>query len=259
MAGPVLGSNWRLNVVGTTASGKQYMNLIYVYCTLFFLYKTGKTQFVVDLLTTVGAIVPAPQDIIMVYKYRQTCYAKLEEAYGSHLHTFTELHHEFLDDKYLNQFKNLVLFIDDALGLAKDKKAIQLLETLLMATSHHCNLSVVVTTQTIFPLNWKSLADQMTHFCLFQIVDYGSLRQFARRRFGQDDVEAFEKAYKMATADTYGYLFISMLPQSQRLRYRGNVLGRRPPYYQILYSATIPTDICVRASGDASLTIDHTR
>lgn len=218
---------------------------------IYFIHNTGKTQFVVDLLTSTGAIVPPPQDVILVYKYRQPCYAKLEEIYGTHLHTFTELRPEFLESKYLKRFDNAVIFIDDALGLAKDKKSIQYLETLLMATSHHCKLSVVLTTQTLFPLHWKTLADQMTHFCLFQIVDFGSLRQFARRRFGNDVVRVFEEIYKSATSHSYGYLFIDLLPHHKRLRFRGNILGRRQPFYQILYTTDLPEETCVSTTSEA--------
>lgn len=180
----------------------------------------GKSQLVKRLLLQ-NVFFPMPTRIFIVYSYVQPLYKELASKFGANIHFIHGFTNDLLKQDFYNVSENNMLIFDDALT----HLGAELLK-LVSETSHHCNLSVLILQQSLFPpsKHSKSINANCSHIILMSNPrDINQVACFSRQNFGTD-AKQFMELYNAVTSTPYNYLFIDVCPQTpKQLRIASNL------------------------------------
>jgi energy-coupling factor transporter ATP-binding protein EcfA2 len=187
----------------------------------------GKTQFLLKLLTTPGAIQPSPQRVIWVYSEWQPAYDALRAALGNRIEFVKDYDAEALYNSFSSTMRN-ILVLDDQMNSsnARSGEGAATLTKFFTQGSHHRNLTVIYIVQNMFNQD-KSMrtVNLNSHYqVLFKNPrDKTQVRTLAQQMFPNNSrflVDAFENA----TAAPYSYLVLDLRPETpEQLRVRAKV------------------------------------
>ena len=190
----------------------------------------GKTTLAHKILTS-NVLHPPPKKIFVVYSFYQPCYDKLKRYFGSNIQFFNSLPDELCSEKFLMPNKESCLLLDDCLTMQNEKVL-----KLVAEASHHCNLTVLLLQQSLYPRSAfsKMISDQMTDVFVFKNPrDTSRLKYFAQQCFPQH-IDKFVRAFEAATSEPYGYLWICFNNQCPReMQLRSNAFAEKSKYMQL--------------------------
>lgn len=192
----------------------------------------GKSQLIKRLLLN-DCFQPAPDKIYVVYSYLQPMYEELLQKFGSKIQFLQGFSEQLMDQNFYDKSKNNLLIFDDGLThFGAD------LVKIVSETSHHCNLSVLILQQSIFPpsRHAKTINGNCSHVILLSNPrDTNQITCFARQLFGSN-ARKFIEVYKAATAVPYGYVLINLSPHTPtELRVCNNLTGEDQQPFPVIY------------------------
>lgn len=192
----------------------------------------GKSQLVKRLLLN-NVFYPAPTRVFVVYSYMQDIYKDLSVKFGSNIYFIKGFSSDLLKQNFYNAEEHNMLIFDDALTHI----GAELLK-LVSETSHHCNLSVIILQQSLFPpsKHSKSINANCSHIILMNNPrDVNQVSCFARQNFGCN-AKKFMEIYEEVTSVPYNYLLIDISPQKPvELRLVSNLTAENGLHLPIYY------------------------
>ena len=187
----------------------------------------GKTQFLVKLFTTTGAIQPTPQRIVWVYSEWQSAYDKLRAALAHHIEFLKDYDSEALYNSFNSSVRN-VLVLDDQMdsdGMRSGGGATTLIKFFTQG-SHHRNLTIIYIVQNMFNRDRTMRTVNLnSHYLILykNPRDKTQVRTLAQQMYPNNSrflVDAFEDA----TSAPYSYLLLDLRPETpEQLRVRAKV------------------------------------
>ena len=185
---------------------------------------SGKTQFAKQLLQS-NLISPAVERVLWVYKSWQV---EQEELMRD-----TRFSIDFVDEipplPTKRAEESTLIVIDDCMNEVGTSEVVEALFT----RGRHLNVSVIVLAQNLFhqAKRMRNIALNMDYVVIFKNVrDESQIRRYAQQTSW--GVNFFMDAYKSATSQPYGHLFLDYTPHAvESLRVRGNIFHSPPTYY----------------------------
>jgi len=183
----------------------------------------GKTRFVFKLIQNVDVmIVPTPSRIVY-------CYGEYQQLFRKYpLVTF---HRGLPNIEDFDGSERVLLVIDDLMNEADESVA-----NLFTKGSHHRNVSVIFLVQNLFHKNRhvRTISLNSHYMVLFKNPrDASQFASLARQMYPNKSAFALE-AYKDATREPYGYLFVDLRPeQDEDLRLRTNIFPEESQYVYV--------------------------
>lgn len=192
----------------------------------------GKSQLVKRLLLN-DMFYPVPTRLFVVYSYMQPMYDELVKKFGSHVHFIKGFTSDLLKQDFYNRSESNMLIFDDALtNIGAD------MLKLVSETSHHCNLSVILLQQSLFPpsKHAKSINANCSHVILMNNPrDANQVACFARQNFGVN-AKRFLELYYEVMQTPYNYLLIDISPHTpNELRLVSNLTAENGLHIPIFY------------------------
>lgn len=178
----------------------------------------GKTQFLIKLLTTPGAIRPQPERLVWVYSEWQPAYDVLRKELGTRIQFVKDYDAAALYESFHPQTRN-ILILDDQMdsGETRGGDGAAALTKFFTQGSHHRNLTVIYIVQNIFNKDraMRTVSLNAHYLVLFKNPrDKTQVRTLAQQMFPSNPrflVDAFENA----TAEPYSYLLLDLRPETQ--------------------------------------------
>jgi len=183
----------------------------------------GKTQFVFKLIQNVDVMVdPTPSRIVY-------CYGEYQQLFRKYpLVTF---HQGLPNIADFDGSEPVLLVIDDLMNEADESVA-----NLFTKGSHHRNVSGLFLVQNLFFKNKhvRTISLNSHYMVLFKNPrDASQFASLARQMYPHKSAFAIE-AYKEATREPYGYLFVDLRPeQDEDLRLRTNIFPGEGQYVYV--------------------------
>lgn len=192
---------------------------------------SGKTIFVQRMLRE-AMFDPAPERIIWVYSEWQPAYEQFRQ--------FIEFRKDIDEDLYESlspETRNLIV-LDDQMSRIGDSTV---LSRLFTEGSHHRNLSIVYIVQNLFDKgrSHRTVSLNAQYIVLFKNPrDASQVEILARQMFPKQSSYLVD-AYKDATREPYGYLFLDLRPETpEEFRVRASIFPNdkcivyTPHYYK---------------------------
>jgi energy-coupling factor transporter ATP-binding protein EcfA2 len=187
----------------------------------------GKTQFLVKLLTTEGAIVPEPQRIIWIFSEWQPAYETLRSALGQRIQFVKDYDPEQLYNSIDPNFRN-VLVLDDQMGsngTSAGDGAVTLTKFFTQG-SHHRNLTIIYIVQNLFNQDRSMRTVNLNSH--YQVLFKNPRDQTQVRTVAQQmhpgNSRAVVDAFEDATEPPYSYMLFDYRPETpDHLRMRSRV------------------------------------
>lgn len=176
---------------------------------------SGKTTFLLRFLSEHKKLVfPKPKSILY-------CYSEYHDQIKTMQAGGVMIHQGLPDDTLLDSLqKPAILILDDLMLNASE----EYLTSLFTKKSHHRNLSVIFLTQDLFQKKVKVARNNAQYIILMRAPNAAlQIRNLGIQLF-PTQLDYFMDAYKLATANKYGYLVIDLSPASIPLmRLRTNI------------------------------------
>lgn len=185
---------------------------------------SGKTQFAKQLLQS-DLIAPPIKKVLWVYKSWQV---EQEELMRGNRFSI-----EFVDEipalPTERSEEGTLIVIDDCMNEVGTSAVVEALFT----RGRHLNVSVVYLAQNLFhqAKRMRNIALNMDYVVIFKNVrDESQIRRYAQQTSW--GVDFFMNAYRSATDQPYGHLFLDYTPKAaESLRVRGNIFHTPSTYY----------------------------
>ena len=195
----------------------------------------GKTQFLVRMLTTIGAIDPPPERIIWLYGEWQEAYDELRIRLPGRILFTKDCDAEQLYESLDSQVRNLII-LDDQMGsdAVQGSTGSTSLTKFFTQGSHHRNLTVIYIVQNLFNKDriMRTVSLNSHYLILFKNPrDKSQIRTLASQMYPSCS-RFLVDAFNDATTESYGYHLLDLRPETpDELRARTNVLSNRPRVY----------------------------
>ena len=162
---------------------------------------SGKTTFLLRLLNEYKNLMyPEPKSILY-------CYSEYHDQISPMQAGGVLIHQGLPDDNILNELQKPSLLILDDLMLNASE---EYLTSLFTKKSHHKNISVIFMTQDLFQKKCKVARNNAQYIILMRAPNAAlQIRNLGVQLF-PTQFEYFMDAYKLATANKYGYLVIDL-------------------------------------------------
>ena len=184
----------------------------------------GKTQFVKRLLLPAGENIIDPQPDSIVW-----CYGEYQDAYTylASVLPYIQFHEGIPEDVYTHsdRSKKTLIVIDDLMCETGNNKRVTELFT---KGSHHRNLSVVLILQNLFykGKEMRTISLNAHYMVLFKNPRDGSQITHLSQQMYPGRSKFMIEAYRDATSQPYGYLFIDLKPETpDDMRLRSNIFS----------------------------------
>jgi len=189
----------------------------------------GKTKLVENIIFNRQNLIDKPIEKIVI------CYKAMQESYDNLklLNIEVEFHEGLLDSSHFDPKINNLLILDDLMDECKDSKEILKIFTV---DSHHKNISVFLISQNIYTKG--KCAREINLNCSNMIIfknprDSVQISVLGRQMFPTKS-KAFLEAFKDATANQHGYLFLDFTQKTpDNLRIQTNILDKERIIYTI--------------------------
>lgn len=188
--------------------------------------QSGKSEFIKKMILNSDKVFKNPPSrIIYVYTVWSERFEELEN-----LVEFTRSipSNDELIDFYNKERKSTLLILDDCMDMI-DKQVARM----AFATGHHCNLSLVLTCQVVFPKNphLRDVSSNVHCFILFKnLRNFNQIKTLASQIY-PGKTGFFMDSYQKAVKADYGYLVVQLnCPEKYALR--TNIF---PPDYTLVY------------------------
>jgi hypothetical protein len=179
---------------------------------------SGKSEFVKQVILN-GAIEPMPVRIVWYYMEWQNGLA--QQLPG------VEFKQGLPEMQDFDGLVPTLVVLDDMMSEVNEK-----ITALFTRGSHHRNLSVFFLTQNVFHKLTRDIALNSHYLVLFKNPrDKQQIATLARQMFPSDK-HYLQDAYKQATEQPFGYLFLDMKQATPDwLRVRTNILAASPTFF----------------------------
>jgi hypothetical protein len=172
---------------------------------------SGKTCFMIDLLTHKSCIEPSPKDVLWCYGIKnknQFAEIRQKSQYPVHFHEGLPI----IED--VKTGNNTLIVLDDLMTDAGKSNAISQLFTRGM---HHNNISVILITQNIFHQGKKmrDISLNSNYFVLFKNPRDARQISFLSSQMFPTQPKYLPDAFKQATERPHGYLVIDLTQKTE--------------------------------------------
>jgi len=183
----------------------------------------GKTHFVFKLIQNVGVMIdPTPSRIVY-------CYGEYQQLFRKY--SLVTFHQGLPNIEDFDGSEPVLLVIDDLMNEADESVA-----NLFTKGSHHRSVSGIFLVKNLFHKNRhvRTISLNSHYMVLFKNPrDASRFASLARQMYPHKSAFAIE-AYKDATQEPYGYLFVDLRPeQDEDLRLRTNIFPRESQYVYV--------------------------
>ena len=199
---------------------------IYVFgCRIHWHWKTWVNQLLQYRQTIVH---PVPENKVRFYGGFQKAYTDISRAIPS-IRFIEGVPTDF--NEYVDSDRTNVFILDDLMTEIKTNQSVTHLFT---KGSHHRNLSVIVLLQNLFQQGPESRTISLNSHYLVVFKnprDASSITHLAKQMY-PGNIRFMQEAYRDATIEPYGYLFIDLKPDTdERLRLRTNIFPTDARHY----------------------------
>ena len=185
-------------------------------CTISVIGSTssGKTTFISKLLWRNDLFLTKINKILYCYSCFQTLFDEMNIS-----HDNIEFHHDLPSENEIKEFadgRHNLIVLDDLMAKVTSSKTML---DLFCQYSHHLNLTVIFVSQNIFHVGKcsRSLTLNSHYFILFRNRrDINQIGILGRQLFPGKQ-KNFLNAYKDATKNSFGYLFVDIHPKSNEI------------------------------------------
>jgi len=165
---------------------------------------SGKTWLILDLL----------RKSKLVYNVN---IAKIYYVYTHYQAIFDEFKAEVLNVVFTkeipdipeNNVDNIIIVLDDLLVKHNSSKNSSTITEWFIANSHHRNVAVIVTWQTLFPKHLKTVATNATYYILFPMKRDRQSIEILNRQLFPESPKLLREALEDVEKTKYRYLFIN--------------------------------------------------
>uniref|UniRef100_A0AC35FMH4 TraD/TraG TraM recognition site domain-containing protein n=1 Tax=Panagrolaimus sp. PS1159 TaxID=55785 RepID=A0AC35FMH4_9BILA len=170
---------------------------------------------------------PAPIEIVYSYGVYNDCIPQIE---AMNVKTVSGL----ISEEDLSTYQKPLLYICDDLI---DNVSESYLDTLFIKLSHHLQMGVVFTTQSLFSKKLRVAKKNVHYYVLLRSPsDAQSIKNLGIQLFPNQS-KFFWDSYKKAVAKLYSYLLVDLHPSSSsELRLRSNIF---PPEITTVYQPKV--------------------
>ena len=171
---------------------------------------------------------PVPENIVWFYGEFQKAYVDISRIIPN-IRFVAGVPTDF--DNYIDRESTNLFILDD---LMTEIKSNQNVTHLFTKGSHHKNLSVIVLLQNLFQQGPESRTISLNSHYLVVFKnprDASSITHLAKQMY-PGNIRFMQEAYRDATIEPYGYLFIDLKPDTdERLRLRTNIFPTDANHY----------------------------
>jgi len=191
--------------------------------------QSGKTWWIMKLLSTPGSIIPNPQRILYCYAEWQPAYQKL----SGNVEFVKGLPADILS-KLDGSLRTLII-LDDLMMESSSNKEIT---SLFVRGTHHKNASVILVCQNFFEKGLRTVSLNSHYIILFfSPRDQQQIASLARQLYPKNKSQFLVEAYNDATSSSgHSYLFLDLKQTTHKdLRVKTNVF-RENNFPPIVYT-----------------------
>jgi hypothetical protein len=186
---------------------------------------SGKTEFLVKLLTKNGGIRPFPRRIIWIYSEWQDAYDRIRKQLPRKIEFVKEFNADLYESLNRN-VRNLVVLDDQMENRDIHRNGGSGIAKFFTQGSHHRNLTVVYIVQNLFHQSraMRTISLNSHYLVLFKNPrDKLQIRSLATQMY-PSNIEYLLRAYEDATSVPYGFLVVDLRPETpEHLRLRANI------------------------------------